>query len=353
MSLFVEEFAEKIVKKYIKKGVWLDCSLADFYIYLEYYDEGGYSSIHKIMDRINGKHLILKRSSKKDFLPCSKESMLAFGHLDQSVPCLKDSMLAFGHLAQSVPCSKVALHIFDPSLRNEVVPQISKEAEFMVKVHQKLGGIKMYDYYDDDDYYILIMENGGRSLENITCSHKKKILDLIRYDAYQSNFFYQSYLNNITQYMVKLYHKIKEIHDLGIHHNDLKPENILIKGDDMFIIDFGVSKAIESKQHTVFQTYKGTLQYIPYEYVAYGSYKPWNHTIWCFGVMLHFLTLMKYPFSKETDVINYKLNHEKINKLPPSFSALILDCLHKQPSKRPRHNLLERLETLRSYQDDQ
>ena len=147
--------------------------------------------------------------------------------------------------------------------------------------------------------------------------------------------------------MVKLYHKIKEIHDLGIHHNDLKPENVLVKDDGMFIIDFGVSKAIES-EHTTYLTYKGTLQYIPYEYVMYGSYKPWNHTVWCFGVMLHFLTLMKYPFSKEKDVVDYRLNYEQINKLPPSFSALILDCLHKRPSKRPR-NLLERLENLRSY----
>jgi serine/threonine protein kinase len=307
MSLFVEEFAEKIVKKYIKEGVWVDCSLSDSYIYLEYYDEGGYSSVHKVMDRINGKYLILKRSSKKDFVPLT------------------------------------------PSRQLDVVQiQISQEAEFMSIVYQKLGGIKMYDYYDDDDHYILIMENGGRSLESITCSHKKKILDLVRYDGYKSNFFYQSYLNNIKRYMVNVYHKIKEIHDLGIHHNDLKPENILINGDDMFIIDFGVSKTIES-EHTVFQTYKGTLQYIPYEYVVYGSYKPWNHTIWCFGVMLHFLTLMKYPFSKETDVINYRLNHEQIIKLPPTFSALILDCLHKQPSKRPQRNLLERLENLRSY----
>ena len=347
MSLFVEEFAEKIVKKYIKEGEWLDCSLSDSYIYLEYYDEGGYSSIHKIMDRINGKYLILKRSSKKDFVPSSRwhDAMEIAPHRGIFDPSMERRV---ERTFSSIP------HSGSKSHQLTVVPdaqpvgiQISKEAEFMVKIHQKLNGLKIYAYYDDDDHYILIMENGGRSLENIACSHKKKILDLIRYDGYRSNYFYQSYLNKIHRYMVKLYHKIKEIHDLGIHHNDLKPENVLVKDDGMFIIDFGVSKAIES-EHTTYLTYKGTLQYIPYEYVMYGSYKPWNHTVWCFGVMLHFLTLMKYPFSKEKDVVDYRLNYEQINKLPPSFSALILDCLHKRPSKRPR-NLLERLENLRSY----
>ena len=214
----------------------------------------------------------------------------------------------------------------------------------MAKIYEKLGGIAMRDYYDDDDHYILVMEYGGRSLESISCSHRKKIIDLVRYEAYQSNFFYRTYLKQIIGYMIKIYHKIKNIHDLGIHHNDLKPENILINEDEVTIIDFGVAKSIEES----YEKYKGTLEYIPYEFVETGSYKPWDHTIWCFGVMLHFLTLMKYPFLKEEDVLDYNLNYKKINKLPQSFSDLICDCLQKDPVNRPQ-NLLERLQNLETY----
>jgi serine/threonine protein kinase len=313
MTLFANEFAEKTVKKYISDGLWLDCNLSDYYTYLEYHDEGGYGSIHKVMDRFNGEYLILKHSSKKDFVS---------GTLD--------------HLNFKIPNDKSA--VTDTKLK------ISKEAEFMVKLYEKLGSIKLYAYYDDDNYYIIVMENGGRSLESITCSHKKKIMDLVRYDAYQSNFFYHNYLKQLISYMIQIYHKIKSVHDLGIHHNDLKPENILIFKDKVTIIDFGVAKPIEKS----YEGFKGTLEYVPYEYVKYGSYKPWDHTIWCFGIMLYFLTLMKYPFKKEEDVLNYNLDMIKISKLPPSFKNLILDCLQKDPSRRPQ-NLLERLKGLQTY----
>lgn len=318
MSLFADEFAEKTVKKYINEGIWLDCNLSDYYMYLEYYDDGGYGTIHKVMDRINGEYLILKRSSKKDFVEGCLEPYFNSVELTEK---FKDNILIIN------PCLKA-----------------SKEAEFMAKIYEKLGGIAMRDYYDDDDHYILVMEDGGRSLESISCSHRKKIIDLVRYEAYQSNFFYRTYLKQIIGYMIKIYHKIKNIHDLGIHHNDLKPENILINEDEVTIIDFGVAKSVEES----YENYKGTLEYIPYEFVETGSYKPWDHTIWCFGVMLHFLTLMKYPFLKEEDVLDYNLNYKKINKLPQSFSDLIYDCLQKDPVNRPQ-NLLERLQNLETY----
>lgn len=318
ISLFVNEFADKPVKRYIDKGLWLNCNLSDYYIYLEYYDEGGYGSIYKVMDRISGEYLILKRSSKKNF---------SQGHLHP-------------YFNQNDEIAKLAQNnlIIDNSI------QISQEAEYTAKIYDKLNGIKLYDYYDDDDHYILILEKGGRSLENLACSHKKKITDLVRYHAYQSNYFYRIYLNQIIIYMIKIYHKIKNIHDLGIHHNDLKPENILVDEEEVTIIDFGVAKPVKK----MYTEYNGTLEYIPYEYITSGSYKPWDHTIWCFGIMLHFLTLMNYPFLREEEVLEYNLNYQKINKLPPSFSSLIYDCLQKDPLNRPQ-NLLERLSNLKTY----
>jgi serine/threonine protein kinase len=308
MSLFVHKFIEKSVKRYINDDLWLTCNLFDHYMYLEYYDEGGYSSVHKVMSIKSGEHLILKRSSKKDFV-------------SGTIPQLSDT-------AKS-----------DTTKLNEL--KVSQEAEFMVKVHQHLNGLKLYDYYDQENYYILIMEYGGRSLENITTCHKKKILNLTRYEAYSTNYFYTQYLLQIKLYMIKVYHKIKKIYKLGIHHNDLKPENILIDDGQVNIIDFGVAKYVKP----FYTEYKGTLEYLPYEYIANGIYKPWDHTIWSFGIMLHFFTLMKYPFLKEEDILNYNLDVTQIQKLPSTFSDLIIKCLDKNPENRPQ-NILEMLGNL-------
>lgn len=313
MFLFADEFAEKTVKKYIN-GKWLSCSLSDYYTYLDYFDEGGYGTIYEVMDKFTNTPLILKRSSKKDFVGT----------------VLNDSFGSSGLITEEEP---VDLNLM-----------ISQECAFALKVHEKLYGLKIHDYYDDDDHYIMVMDNGGRSLENITGSHKKKIMDLVRYNAYRTNFFYKTYLNTIAKFLVEIYHKIKDIHDLGIHHNDLKPENILYQNNTIHIIDFGVAKPIQ-EQYTSF---KGTLEYIPYEYLTEGSYKPWDHTLWCFGVMMHILCLMNPPFLKEEDVVEHKLNRTQIDKLPPSFSTLIYDCLNKDPSQRPK-NMLERLQKLQTY----
>ena len=310
MSNFLCEFTEKTVKKYIGSNQWQDCTLSDNYMYLEYHDEGGYGTIHKVLDKATGEHLIMKQSSKKDFVP----GKLA----DQGTPTLESAS-----------------------------PKVSREAEYLVVVHNELNGLRLKAYYDLDDSYILVMEDGGRSLEDLACSHKKKILNLLRYDAYKNNLFFNRYLKQIANYMIQVYHKVRKIHDLGIHHNDLKPENILIRPlesqneIDVLIIDFGVAKPVEP----AYTNFKGTLEYVPYEYVKNGSYKPWDHTIWCFGVMLHFLTLMTYPFVKENDVLCYSLSRERVDKLPKPFATLIYDCLAKNPSKRP-HNLLERLTEL-------
>ena len=328
MSNFLCEFTEKTVKKYIGSNQWQDCTLSDNYMYLEYHDEGGYGTIHKVLDKATGEHLIMKQSSKKDFVP----GKLA----DQGTRSLRDLAPVARRATGSTPIGKA-----------EDSPKVSREAEYLVVVHNELNGLRLNAYYDLDDSYILVMEDGGRSLEDLACSHKKKILNLLRYDAYKNNLFFNRYLKQIANYMIQVYHKVRKIHNLGIHHNDLKPENILLRPlesrneIDVLIIDFGVAKPVEP----TYTNFRGTLEYVPYEYVKSGSYKPWDHTIWCFGVMLHFLTLMTYPFVKQNDVLCYSLSRERIDKLPKPFATLIYDCLEKNPLKRP-HNLLERLTEL-------
>ena len=114
MSNFLCEFTEKTVKKYIGSNQWQDCTLSDNYMYLEYHDEGGYGTIHKVLDKATGEHLIMKQSSKKDFVP----GKLA----DQGTPIgFADSK------AEDLESAS---------------PKVSREAEYLVVVHNELNGLR-------------------------------------------------------------------------------------------------------------------------------------------------------------------------------------------------------------------
>lgn len=56
-----------------------------------------------------------------------------------------------------------------------------------------------------------------------------------------------TYSNKFPLLYKKIQDKIKIMHNLGIIHRDLKLDNIMFKGNDVFIIDFGLSFVVDDK----------------------------------------------------------------------------------------------------------
>ena len=48
-------------------------------------------------------------------------------------------------------------------------------------------------------------------------------------------------INLIKRYSLQLFNAVKYLHELGITHKDIKSNNIIIKGEDIKLIDFGIS----------------------------------------------------------------------------------------------------------------
>ena len=77
------------------------------------------------------------------------------------------------------------------------------------------------------------------------------------------------------------------IHKIGVCHRDLKPDNILFNGQQLKLIDFGVSKRFffKSKQIDMW-TSTGTSYYCAPEIYEGGGYT-YKIDMWAFGVILY------------------------------------------------------------------
>ncbi len=111
---------------------------------------------------------------------------------------------------------------------------------------------KVYDYFDDGSYNVLVMQLLGPSLEDL-------------FNRY-NRIFTLSTVFMIADQLILL---LKNLHQANFIHRDIKPNNFLIgRGEDMaqiYIMDFGLSKIYKkSDQHISFRDNKnliGTARY--------------------------------------------------------------------------------------------
>jgi tRNA A-37 threonylcarbamoyl transferase component Bud32 len=87
---------------------------------------------------------------------------------------------------------------------------------------------KVHDYFQFGDNIYMIMDKLDETLENMM------------------------YDNKFPMLYKKVQNKINLIHDLGIVHKDLKLDNIMVKGDDVFIIDFGLAFLLKDGDEELF-----------------------------------------------------------------------------------------------------
>ena len=105
-------------------------------------------------------------------------------------------------------------------------------------------------------------------------------------------------------------------HSIKICNRDLKPENLLfLNSSDEYlkIIDFGLSKIFEDKNHTM-NTKVGTAYYVSPE-VLNGEYDE-KCDIWSWGVILYILLFVIPPFNG----VDYNEIYRKMSKKKFSFS---------------------------------
>jgi serine/threonine protein kinase len=133
-----------------------------------------------------------------------------------------------------------------------------------------------------------------------------------------------------------------EAHELGVVHRDLKPQNIMIdKKGRAKIMDFGISRSLETKGVTEAGVIIGTPEYMSPEQVE-GKEVGKRSDIYSVGVILYEMVTGRIPFEGDA-ALSIALKHKsempqeprQINaKIPKNLSRVILKCMEKDKEKR-------------------
>lgn len=137
-----------------------------------------------------------------------------------------------------------------------------------------------------------------------------------------------------TAAVAQLAEGLKALHDVGIVHRDLKPENVLVRGSELVIADFGLSRVLE--QSVVFASASRTLAYAAPESLS-GQVSP-ARDWWSLGMIARELITGRKPFDglSETVVVDHLATRaiENDDVQDPHLRLLCQGLLTRDPRRR-------------------
>ncbi|RME05070.1 MAG: serine/threonine protein kinase [Planctomycetota bacterium] len=167
-------------------------------------------------------------------------------------------------------------------------------------------------------------------------------------------------LTSYIHYTLQILEGLDYLHSQGVVHRDLKPENIFItRQGEVKILDLGVAKYFQKKGLALTTQHQpGTLPYMAPEQIDPGRYGPPGPKtdIYGLGASLYHVLTGRTPFEdKKGDHALQKAILEEPpprptryqSQISPWLERLVLQCLEKDPSKRP--TLLELKTDLRLH----
>ena len=216
-------------------------------------------------------------------------------------------------------------------LDQEEIDKIKQEAKILSDLDNE-NIIKYYGCKEEDDYFNIVMEYGGKSnLYNFIQSYRQKNENIEEY--------------KIKDIILQICIAIKVIHENKIIHRDLKPENILINEDNKIkITDFGVSKklsTIESKTNSQV----GTQHYMALEIEKGEKYNN-KVDIYSLGCIIYELfNLEEYYMDK---ILNkqIKINTDIYNpKWKDLIDIMVKNDYNERPTIEEVYNKIEDMES--------
>ncbi|XP_071816395.1 serine/threonine-protein kinase pim-1-like [Apostichopus japonicus] len=189
------------------------------------------------------------------------------------------------------------------------------EISLLQRVASLPGCVKILDYYERPESFIIIMERP---------QPVKDLFDFIT----ENGPLPEEVCRNFFQQIVET---TRQCHKVGVLHRDLKDENILVdlKSGKLKLIDFGSGAFLTDG---IYKDFDGTRVYSPPEWIRYHRYQGEQATVWSLGILLYDMACGDIPFEKDEDICRCELYFRP--GLSDSLRHLIRSMLCVKPKQR-------------------
>ncbi|MFC8957938.1 PQQ-binding-like beta-propeller repeat protein [Streptomyces sp. NPDC057101] len=131
---------------------------------------------------------------------------------------------------------------------------------------------------------------------------------------------------------------LRDIHRAGVVHRDLKPSNVLLTDTGPKVIDFGISRPVDSDLHTETGKLIGSPPFMaPEQFQRPRDVGPAADVFALGSVLVHAAT-GHGPFDSDSPyIVAYQVVHDEpdLTGVPAELAPLVARCLAKEPAERP------------------
>ncbi|MFF5935405.1 protein kinase [Streptomyces sp. NPDC012508] len=131
---------------------------------------------------------------------------------------------------------------------------------------------------------------------------------------------------------------LRDIHRAGVVHRDLKPSNVLLTDTGPKVIDFGISRPVDSDLHTETGKLIGSPPFMaPEQFQRPREVGPAADVFALGSVLVHAAT-GHGPFDSDSPyIVAYQVVHDEpdLSGVPEALAPLVARCLAKEPAERP------------------